>query len=199
MNDTTTEPRAWVGCLSCYNGGRLTGAWLTGEQCGEDLRYSAPELADCGRYWGVDGAAGAFDRCRVCGGDEWWVMDHEGIGRRGEMSPTEFASIAAVFTALDSDGYDVDAFRAFLDYQGSPAGELDDIAERFREAYNGCHDSGADFAEELAEDTGSVPEDAPWPCQFIDWERAWRELEIGGDYYSAPADGGRVYIFRGDV
>lgn len=195
MNDTTTEPRAWVGCLSCYNGGRLTGAWLTGEQCSEELKDSAPQLAGEGRY-----PSGAFfDQCRVCGGDEWWVMDHEGIGAyQVEMSPEEFGRIAAVFTELDADGYDVDAFRAFLDYQGSPAGEVDEIAEQFREAYNGCHDSGADFAEELAEDTGSVPE-ARWPFGCIDWERAWRELEIGGDYFSTPAPGGGVYVFRGDV
>ena len=24
---TTTEPAVWIGCLACYNAGRLTGDW----------------------------------------------------------------------------------------------------------------------------------------------------------------------------
>lgn len=39
-----------------------------------------------------------------------------------------------------------------------------------------------DYAQELAEDCGMIPEDLAWPCTCIDWEQAARELEM--DYFS---------------
>jgi antirestriction protein len=44
-----------------------------------------------------------------------------------------------------------------------------------------------DYARELAEDIGAIPDDAGWPCTCIDWEHAARELRY--DYTSAELDG----------
>ena len=62
---TDTTPRAWVGCLGCYNGGALVGKWIDGEICA-DLEYA-----------GLTDRAG---KCNRCGADEFWVMDHENGG-----------------------------------------------------------------------------------------------------------------------
>jgi hypothetical protein len=36
MDTKATEvPRAWVGCLACYNDGRLVGSWMDGEEAGD--------------------------------------------------------------------------------------------------------------------------------------------------------------------
>jgi len=48
-----------------------------------------------------------------------------------------------------------------------------------------------DYARELAEDIGAIPDDAQWPATCIDWPRAARELAmdytlvtfLGHDYY----------------
>lgn len=34
-----------------------------------------------------------------------------------------------------------------------------------------------DYAQELAEDIGAIKDDAQWPANCIDWERAARELQ----------------------
>ncbi len=44
------------------------------------------------------------------------------------------------------------------------------------EAYNGEFNSDEDFAESLAEETGSIDKDAKWPMNCIDWEQAAKEL-----------------------
>jgi antirestriction protein len=44
-----------------------------------------------------------------------------------------------------------------------------------------------DYAQELADDIGAVPDNATWPNNCIDWERAARELQQ--DYTSVEFDG----------
>lgn len=44
-----------------------------------------------------------------------------------------------------------------------------------------------DYAQELAEETGAVPDNAAWPCTCIDWDKAARELQH--DYGSVEIDG----------
>jgi hypothetical protein len=53
-------------------------------------------------------------------------------------------------------------------------------------------DSFEDYARELAEDIGAIPDDAQWPATCIDWEKAARELSmdftsvdfLGHSYYT---------------
>jgi antirestriction protein len=49
-----------------------------------------------------------------------------------------------------------------------------------------------DYARELAEDIGAVPDDAGWPCTCIDWEYAARELQM--DYSSVELDGVTFWV-----
>lgn len=44
-----------------------------------------------------------------------------------------------------------------------------------------------DYAEQLAEDIGAIPEGAAWPVYCIDWEQAARELSV--DYMEVDFDG----------
>ena len=55
-------------------------------------------------------------------------------------------------------------------------------AAYFEDNHEGHHDSGADFAMDLADNTGALPGVGDWPVNCIDWERAWRELRISGEY-----------------
>ena len=72
------------------------------------------------------------------------------------------------------------------------------VGEQFEESYVGEFDSIGDYAEELATDIGDVTGSqlVMWPFTCIDWERAGRELEMGGDVWTADASAGRVWIFR---
>ena len=44
-----------------------------------------------------------------------------------------------------------------------------------RDAYMGCYESGAEFAQQIAEDCGDVPRDMPSWIE-IDWEASWENL-----------------------
>jgi DNA repair exonuclease SbcCD ATPase subunit len=48
-----------------------------------------------------------------------------------------------------------------------------------------------DYAKELAEDIGAIPNDVSWPCDCIDWEYAARELQV--DYSAVEWDGVSYY------
>ena len=50
-----------------------------------------------------------------------------------------------------------------------------------------------DYARELAEDCGLIPDDAKWPATCIDWEQAARELRMD---YTSTTWGGVVYWYR---
>lgn len=48
------------------------------------------------------------------------------------------------------------------------------------------------YAQDLAEDTGAIPDDAQWPCTCIDWDKAARELLM--DYTSVELDGVTYWV-----
>jgi len=191
--DTTTEElRAWVGCLACYNAGHLVGRWLEAGDCAEVTSATIHEgvarvTIDDDMAWGADGPH-----------EELWCMDLEGFPAEcGEMSPADAARIAAGLEQIDTDTCgNRAAFLAFLANEGTRLLEVDDdTMDRFRDAFQGEWDSEEGFAENLAEELGAVDRDASWPNDCIDWKRAARELFMG-DYHSARADGGTVYVFR---
>ena len=51
-----------------------------------------------------------------------------------------------------------------------------------RDAYMGCYESGAEFAQQIAEDCGDVPRDMPSWIE-IDWKASWDNLSF--DYFES--------------
>ena len=171
-------PRAWVGCLGCYNNGRLIGQWLEGELIGDPVAAGLATLESVGDY--------TAPRCVRCFSDEFMVFDHEGLLGlvSGECSLSEAAAAAATVAEIEGEGIDLDAAAAYIsDRHGW---DLDD----FQDSYIGEYDTMADFAYEYAEMTGAhLGELASWPHNCIDWEHAARELS-----YDFTLEGG--YVFR---
>lgn len=67
-------------------------------------------------------------------------------------------------------------------------GEEYATAEDAEEAYQGHYESDEDFAQEIADQLGSVDKNLVWPQTCIDWEQAAEELmhdysEDGGYYF----------------
>ena len=185
MKHTTTHtesdtPRAWVGCLGCYNNGELTGKWLDAEEAAD---LWAAELTH------EDGT------CVECGADEFWCMDHEnlhGASALGEMGVTEFIERAELATAINEHD-NVDALRAFLDNENR-SGDAQDI-EEFESRFMGQHDSREAWAEEYLEDSGlldSVPEALRF---YIDTKAYARDAGYSGDVSFIAAEHGGVYVF----
>ena len=121
------------------------------------------------------------------------MHDHSGLPdclSRSEWP--DLAGLAAWGAALaDLNRSEWEAFHFYCDDRGEVCS-----ADDFRDAYHGHWDDPADFAYQLAEDVGVMPESSAWPLSCIDWEQAWRELQIGGDYSAVAASTGGVHIFR---
>ena len=52
-----------------------------------------------------------------------------------------------------------------------------DCISNCRDAYMGCYESGAEFAQQIAEDCGDVPRDMPSWIE-IDWKASWDNLDL---------------------
>lgn len=167
------EYNVWVGCLACYNEGRLVGDWFPAADCPQDQEeFEAGVKCPPGHH-----NAGYPH-------EEFWVMDHENSPVQGEYSPMDAARYAEWLG--DVDGSELPALLAYIRNDGT----FDEgTVERFRDAYQGEYDSDQDFAQELADELGLVNAELSWPHSCIDWEHAARELMY--DYFSENG-----YYFR---
>jgi len=175
------RPRLYVASLSDYNAGRLLGAWLDAAQPLEDLHEQVQAM---------------LARSKEPVAEEYAVHDYEGFAG---YQPGEYESLERlnrIATGIAEHGA---AFGAWAEHCGSNNEEL----ERFEEAYRGDWPSVAAYTEELLDDLGAtetlqhVPD---WlqPYVQINVEGLARDLELGGDLWSAPSEGG-THIFDGTL
>jgi len=170
----------YVACLASYNAGRLHGAWidLEGDTDEDDLQ---------------EAIAWILSTSPEPGAEEWAV--HDGSGLPALLSRNEWPELEQLVAFADAlsdlpGEYTREAYRLACDNQG----EILD-SDQFHETYCGCYSSGEDYAQELAEELGSIPADLPWPLCNIDWASAWRDLSFDG-YREEPCTSGGVHIFR---
>ena len=175
LTDTET-PRAWVGCLGCYNAGVLNGAWVDGEQAG-DISL-AVKVIERESYLSV----GKVTVCVVCGSDEFWVFDHENFDGliSGECSPMEAQEKAELLSSVDES--ERDAWRAWL-----ANGMVEDL-DTMRDAYVGEYESDQAMAEEYVESTGLLSDIPESIARYFDMEAFARDLmydhfESNGHYF----------------
>ena len=170
---TDTMPRVWVGCLACYNEGRLVGDWHDASDADEVT------TAD------VHGRASSHD--------ELWCFDIENIPVRREMSPHEASEWGRVFDEVDvHQRAALYAWVASGDYVAEGTGDLPSTAD-CEERYAGHWESFDDYASNYADDTGllsGIPEEIQ---RHFDW-KSWTS-ELAYDYTTCDADSG-VYVFR---
>lgn len=208
---TTTTPRIYVACLASYNAGKLHGVWI---DCDQDVDYIQAEIADmlraspepnvevnCPQCDG-SGELQPDEECPECHGsgkvpsaEEWAIHDYEGFGSWKLSEHESIETIAAYAAILDElDDSEAEAFQAWIDNHGSPSYDIDESSlDDFREQYQGCYDSLADYAEQWAEDTGSIPKDFPAWIR-IDWEATGRDFQLGGDIWTHQGEHG-LHVF----
>ena len=173
---TDTTPRVWIGCLHCYNDGRLVGDWFNAATADEVTTYD------------IHGDSRADSH------DELWVMDHENIPVRGEMDPSEAAEWGRVYTEVGPEHWP--ALCAWVesgDYVAEGTGDLPSISE-FEDRYQGHWESFEDYARQLADDIGlleGIPEEI---ANYFDWDSWTRDLAFDCPNYDDPEGG--VYVFR---
>jgi hypothetical protein len=132
------------------------------------------ELAPAGFTFGASDGDGA---CFGFWLTEDWTEALEHLGLDAD-DPTGWAALIA---ELEADGIDPDNVEDA--YQGRAEGWS---AER----------AGADYAQQLAEDLGVKLDQMGWPLTCVNWEDAWRELQLGDGYRLHSLGGGDWLVFR---
>jgi len=169
------KPRAWIGCLGCYNGGNLRGLWVDGV-----------DAAD------TDGAGlSSGGRCLYCGGDEFWVMDYEGYGEilGGECSPLEAAKVAAAIDQVEDGGHDIERVIAYASNLSLSLEDWDEWRLNYEDALL-PYGSALEYAEAMVDEglLGDIPEHL---AGYIDTEKLARDMEMGGEVWESNG-----YLFR---
>jgi len=167
LKDTDT-PSAWIGCLGCYNSGRLIGKWIPGTECG-DLHAA-----------GLTDSAG---RCNRCGAAECLALDHEnflGLLDGGEPNPQECYEMALKLD--DVAEYERDILKAWL----SNGMEFD--LDTMRECYIGEFTTDEDMAQEFINSTGLLDGAPDYLSRYFDLSAYARDMmydifECDGHYF----------------
>jgi antirestriction protein len=214
--ETTAEAdcRIYVACLASYNAGTLHGRWIdVDDKDGDEIAAEVAEMLRGSPYPNVTRVQckdcshiqdyRENDTCDECGGDlgkpfpsaeEWAIHDHEGFGNMvGEY--TSFDDVAAIAEALNGDH--ALGFRWLVEDRGCSVDEAARQADEVQIYQADVHDLAADYAQELFEDMGTREERnrlSQWPFNCIDWERAGRDLVIGGDVDEANIGGERFLV-----
>jgi len=169
LNDKSTDtPRAWIGCLGCYNSGRLIGKWIPGIEC-DDL-HSA----------GLTDSAG---KCNQCGADEFLALDHEnflGLLDGGEPNPMECYEMAVQLESVQE--YERDILKAWL------SNGMDFDLDEMRECYIGEYSSDEDMAQEYIDSTGLLSDVPDYLSRYFDIQAYARDMmfdmfEADGHYF----------------
>jgi len=191
-----TDCRIYVASLSDYNAGSLLGRWIDANQDADDIHAEVRELLRESKHPNVmvecpecDGAG-----CDDCGGkgevpsaEEWAIHDYE-LGGIKISEHESFETVSALAEAVEEHG------EAFVFWWNNETRDEVDT-DAFQEAYQGVHESLADYAQTWMEDTGSIPKDLPDLIRNnIDWEGIGRDFELGGDIWTERGDDG-LHVF----
>jgi len=169
-----TEPRAWIGCLACYNDGDLVGQWYDAEECDE---VTPAQLH-----------GHATDH------EELWVMDHEGIPIQGEMDPMTAAQWGRVFASVPE--HQREALFAWVrsgSYVAEGEGDFPSL-EVFEDVYEGEWCSWREYADHMLEEGGLLEGVSDEVRRYIDYDQWSRDLLM--DYTVEHAEDGGVIVFR---
>lgn len=152
----TLQPRIYVACLAAYNNGYLHGEWVDAT---DDLGLIQAQVARM------------LAASPIPDAEEYAIHDYEAYGGYdlGEYAGLETAHNIAIFLA------DTGKLGAML--LTHFGGDLED-AQSALEEYAGCYETIDDFAQELTEETTTIPENLRF---YIDYDAMARDMQLNGD------------------
>ena len=168
-------PRAWIGCLACYNNGELIGEW-----------FDAAEAADV-TLTDIHSPHALTDGC-----EEMWCFDVDGLPISEEMDPLKAAQwgnlINSVEEILQPAFYAwIGAGAASLDADGMP-----DV-DTFHDAFVGTFSDFREYSDHLADET-LLFDASDEVRRYFDYEAFARDLKM--DFIVEDLPDGYVAVFH---
>lgn len=165
------EIRIYVADLSAYNNGKLHGVWINATDELDDIQDQINEMLSKS----PEGFA-----------EEYAIHDFEGFAG---YSLGEYEGIQTVHNIACFIEEHPEISGELLSHFG---GDIEEAKQAIEENYCGCHESLADYAEELTEETTQVPENLSF---YIDYEKMARDMELSGDVYTIETGYKEVHVF----
>lgn len=172
------QPAVWLGCLRCYDSGRLVGRWFPCDGI-EDVT-----LADV-----HGGAEHVFSDC-----EEVWCMDSELLpAGTGEMSQAHAAQWGEVYAQVGEAQWSallawVNSGCYVADSDGLP------VTSEFEDRFCGSWESERVYVDHAAEEVNVWDEIPEHLHSYFDLDKWWRDKRHG---YVIEDDGeGGVFVFR---
>ena len=166
-----SEPRIYVACLASYNAGTLHGKWIDANQSADKIMAEVQEM---------------LKNSQEEYAEEWAIHDFEGFGSH-HLSESEGFEQVSQLAEFISEHEDLGA-----ELLSHFCGCLEDAKKAIEENHAGEHESVADFAQQLTEDTSEIPKHLEF---YIDYERMGRDMELNGDIFTLELAHGEVHIF----
>ena len=168
------KPRLWVSTWGKYNDGSLDGDW-----------FDLEDYADKEEF-----LEAARKRHKDDPDPEFLFNDFEGFPKAFYWESGVHDKLFE-FIHLDTD--DREVVEAYIDgVLGDVPDDFENAREKLMRVYDE-HKTGADFAEEFAEEIGAIPEDMPtWIS--VDWEHTWKG-NLRFDFDRVESEG-KTYFFN---
>lgn len=154
MSNSEGDIRIYVVCLAAYNNGYLHGRWINAEQDADAIRAEIAQMLKASPIPDAE----EFAIHDYEGFEGYGLSEYEGIDRVADLAAFIGAHSAVAGRLLDHYGGDLDEARAAIE-----------------EHYCGCYSSAQEFAEELTEQSGPIPENLRY---YIDYAAMARDLVI---------------------
>ena len=167
----TSTPKIYVACLAAYNNGKLHGAWIDADQSADAIHEEIKAI---------------LASSPEAGAEEWAIHDYEGFGavRISEWESMELlADMAALISEHNELG--VAALAHFC-------GDIQEARSALEDNYCGQYRSLADFAQEITEETTSIPQNLAY---YIDYSAMARDMEMNGDVFTIETGFEAVHVF----
>ena len=164
------EIKIYVADLAAYNAGYLHGVWI--DAC-----------SDIDDIW--EQVKTMLAESPVENSEEFSIHDYEGFSG---YQLSEYEGIEAV--------HEVACFiEEYPDFAGellNHFSDLDEARSMAEDNYCGCYSSIADYAQELTEGTGEIPQHLE---HYIDYESMGRDMEMSGNIFTIEVGYQEVHIF----
>ena len=153
LKDETGGSSIYVACLAAYNNGYLHGCWIDATQGEDHIR---------GRIQKMLAASPIPDA------EEYAIHDHEGFEGAAVCEYDSIENVAAMAAFIEDHGALGGQLLAYYH-------DLKDARQAMDERYAGLYSSLAEFAQELTEQSTTIPACLEY---YIDWDAMGRDLDL---------------------